>query len=282
MFQPYYHGIIRKYIILFGTLFNNIYINRRGESTDQDYVQTIRVPLSYGPKEKFLARTDGDPSFTRPTAIVLPRMSFEIVDIAYSGDRRLPKINKIVKVDPDTSGKMTYAYNPVPYDITIELSVMTKNADDGTQIVEQILPYFAPDFTATINVLPDIDAKLDIPISLNTVNYQDTYEGDFISRRAIIWTLNFTIKGYLFGPTKTGSVIKTANTNIFTDTSPGTVISDAILANTSIIPNERVKVTPGLTAANTPTSDPALSIPIADIKASDNYGFITDFLGVPE
>jgi len=279
MFETYYHGIIRKYIILFGTLFNDIYINRKGKTTDQDFVQTIRVPLSYGPKEKFLARTDGDPSFTRPTAIVLPRMSFEIVDIAYAGDRRLPKINKIVKADPNNPSKMTYAYNPVPYDITIELSVMTKNADDGTQIIEQILPYFAPEFTATINVLPDVDAKLDIPIALNTVTYQDTYEGDFISKRAIIWTLNFTIKGYLFGPTKTSSVIKMANTNIFVDVTPGT--NDILISNTAI-PNERVKVTPGLTAANTPTSISANSIPIADIKASDNYGFITDFLGVPE
>jgi hypothetical protein len=279
MFQTYYHGIIRKYIILFGTLFNDIYINRRGKSTDEDYVQTIRVPLSYGPKEKFLARTDGDPSFTRPTAIVLPRMSFEIVDIAYSGDRRLPKINKIVKTDANNPGQMTYAYNPVPYDITIELSVMTKNADDGTQIVEQILPYFAPDFTATINVLPALDVKLDIPISLNTVTYQDTYEGDFISRRAIIWNLNFTIKGYLFGPTKTGSIVNMANTNIFADVTPGANIS---LDNTSTIPDERVRVLPGLTAANTPTSDSANSIPTGDIKASDNYGFITDFLGVPE
>jgi len=279
MFETYYHGIIRKYIILFGTLFNDIYINRKGKTTDQDFVQTMRVPLSYGPKEKFLARTDGDPSFTRPTAIVLPRMSFEIADIAYAGDRRLPKINKIVKVDPNNPSKMTYAYNPVPYDITVELSVMTKNADDGTQIIEQILPYFAPEFTATINVLPDVDAKLDIPIALNTVTYQDTYEGDFINRRAIIWTLNFTIKGYLFGPTKTGGVIKMANTNVFADVTPGT--NDIVIANTAI-PNERVKVTPGLTAANTATGDSANSIPIANIKASDNYGFIKDFLGVPE
>lgn len=269
MFQTYYHGIIRKYIILFGTLFNDIYINRKGLTTDEDYVQTLRVPLSYGPKEKFLARVDGDPSFTRPTAIVLPRMSFEIVDMAYSGDRRLPKINKIVKEDPNNPGKLVYAYMPVPYDITIELSIMTKNADDGTQIVEQILPYFAPDFTATVNILPEVDAKFDIPISLNSVTYQDTYEGDFVSRRAIIWNLNFTMKAYLFGPTKSSSVISLANTNIFTNIN-------------AAAPDTRVIVQPGLTSANTPTSDITESIPRDQIKPTDNYGFITDFLGIPE
>lgn len=274
MFQTFYHGTIRKYIILFGTLFNEIYINRKGLTTDQDFVQTLRVPLSYGPKEKFLARTDGDPTFGRPTAIVLPRMSFEIIDMSYAPERKLSKINKIVKAVPGYPNKLDYTYTPVPYDITIDLSVMTKNADDGTQIIEQILPYFTPEFTVTINALPDLDLKLDIPIILNSVNYQDTYEGDFITRRAIIWSLNFTLRGYLFGPVKGpgtsgqglgGNIITLAQTNFFSDFAATT-------------PEETITVQPGLTANGQPTSNAAASIPRNQIKATDNYGFITDFM----
>lgn len=269
MFDVYYHGIIRKYIILFGTLFNDIYINRRGKTEDQDYVQTLKIPLSYGPKEKFLARVEGDPSFSRPTAIVLPRMSFEIVDISYSPDRKLPKINKIAAVDANDSTRLNFVYSPVPYDINIELSVMTKNADDGTQIVEQILPYFTPEFTATINVIPELGIKLDIPIVLNSVSYSDTYEGDFISRRAIIWTLNFTVRGYLFGPTNKngGKIISLANTAVFLD-------------NVATDPTVAVTTQPGLLANGEPTTNAAASIPRDQISANSNYAFIHEFLGL--
>jgi hypothetical protein len=274
MFQTYYNGILRKYIILFGTLFNDIYINRKGLTTDQDYVQTIKIPLSYGPKEKFLARVDSDPTFARPTAIVLPRMSFEIVDISYSPDRKLPKINKIVATNADDPTKLNFTYMPVPYDINIELSVMTKNADDGTQIIEQILPYFTPEFTATINVLPDLGVKLDIPIVLNSVNYSDTYEGDFISRRAIIWTMNFTVRGYLFGPTNKngGKIINLSNTAIYANT----------VNITTIDPDTLVKVTPGLLANGSPTEEANLSIDKDLIAANSDFGFITDFAGYNE
>lgn len=273
MFYTYNHGAIRKYIILFGTLFNDIYINRKGKTTDEDYVQTLRVPLSYGPKEKFLSRVDGDPSFTRPTAIVLPRMSFEIVDIAYAPDRKMPKVNKIVASNPDDPTRLNFAYSPVPYDINVELSIMTKNADDGTQIVEQILPYFTPDFTATINVLPELDVKYDIPIVLNSVNYTDSYEGDFINRRAIIWSLNFTIKGYIFGPTSKnrgdGKIISLANTSVFANVF-------------ALSPVEAVTVEPGLLANGAPTTNAAASIDRSLISANSNYAFINDFIGVFE
>jgi len=271
MFKTYYNGIIRKYIILFGTLFNDIYINRKGLTTDQDYVQTLKIPLSYGPKEKFLARVEADPSFARPAAIVLPRMSFEIVDMSYSPDRKLPKITRIVSVKDDDANSLNYVYAPVPYDINIDLSIMTKNADDGTQIVEQILPYFTPDFTATINVLTDPNVKLDIPIVLNNISYSDTYEGDFISRRAIIWTLNFTVRGYLFGPvTKNGGkIINLANSALYS-------------TMTSADPNDLVKVSPGLLANGSPTSDINLTIDKDLIFANNNFGFVRDFAGYGE
>jgi len=209
----FYHSSLRKYVILFGTLFNNIYVNRK-DSTREPGLQTIKVPLSYGPKEKTLARVMGDPTLSREFAIVLPRMSFELISLNYAGNRKLPTINKIThKQMSDDDNRLSYAYNPVPYDLQFQLNIMVKNSDDGTQIVEQILPYFTPDWTATINVLPDLALAMDIPIVLNSVDNTDTYEGDFESRRALIWTLNFTMKGYLFGPVKKQGLIKTAIVN---------------------------------------------------------------------
>ena len=265
MFTTFYHGTLRKYVVLFGTLFNDIYINRLGKSNDQDYVQTIKVPLSYGPKEKYLARTDTDPSYARPVAIVLPRMSFEIISMSYDGSRKLPKVNKLVKTNAADSASLKYAYMPVPYNIEFQLSIMTKNADDGTRIVEQILPYFTPEFTSTINLIPELDFKTDIPLILNSVDHTDTYDGSFMDRRAIIWTLTFTMKAYLMGPTKTSNnIIKTANTVLYTD----------ITANSA---SEAVIVTPGLIVNGAVTN----TTPIANIYANSNYGFLTDFIGLP-
>jgi hypothetical protein len=265
MFTTFYHGTLRKYVVLFGTLFNDIHINRVGKSADQDYVQTIKVPLSYGPKEKYLARTDADPSYARPVAIVLPRMSFEITSLAYDPTRKLPKLNKIVKTNAADSASLKYAYMPVPYNIDFQLSIMTKNADDGTRIIEQILPYFTPDFTSTINLIPELDFKPDIPLILTSVDHTDTYDGSFIDRRAIIWTLTFTMKAYLMGPTKTSSsLIKTANTSLFLD----------ITANSA---TEGISVTPGLIVNGAVTN----TTPIANIYANSNYGFLTDFIGYP-
>jgi hypothetical protein len=268
--RTFYNGTIRKYIILFGTLFNNIYINRTASSgKDARLVQTMRVPLSYGPKNKFLARVDQNPDLERAIAIVLPRMSFEIVSMSYAPERKLQTINKMLKSDTADPAVLKYTYNPVPYDIQLQLSIMTKNADDGTKIVEQILPYFTPEWTTTINVIPELDIKLDIPVILNSVSYNDDYASDFIQRRAITWDLNFTLKGYLFGPTRKSALINQANTQIFIPTD-------------ATSPASRILVTPGLTAEGEPTNDPSLSVPISEISPNDNYGFITDFSGVFE
>lgn len=266
--RTFYNGTIRKYIILFGTMFNNIYINRTADDeVDNNYTQTLKIPLSYGPREKFLARVSGDPDLERPFAMVLPRISFEITSMSYAPERKLATINRVVKSNGAEGATIKYAYNPVPYDIQLELNIMVKNAEDGTKILEQILPYFTPEWTNTINLIPELDVKLDIPIILNGVSYSDTYEGDFISRRAIIWTLNFTLKGYLFGPVKTGTLINLANTALYT----------SIAANNAEV---AVTVYPGLTANGEPTSDPALTVPIGEITADDNFGFIQEFSGV--
>lgn len=211
--KVFYHDTIRKYVILFGTLFNNVYIVK-GNGTDT--TQTIRVPIAYGPKQKFLTRLTQDPNLDRPTAIQLPRMGFEMTNISYAGERKLPTINRITVQDPDNTNKLAYQYMPVPYDIEFSLYVMVKQAQDGTRILEQILPYFTPDWTATLNLDPSMQHKYDIPVILNDVSVEDTYEGNFTERRALIWTLKFTLKGYIFGPTRKQGPIKTSIINLYT------------------------------------------------------------------
>lgn len=269
MFLPYYHGIIRKYIVAFGTLFNNLYINRVNSSNNT--IQSFKVPLSYGPKEKFLSRADGDPELNRPFSIVLPRMAFELITISYDPERKLNTLNKTVAQNPNNPDQLYYQYQPVPYNLGITLDIMTKNTDDATRIVEQILPYFAPQWTVTMNLIPDLGLKVDVPIILNTTSLQDTYEGDYINRRAIVWSLGFTLKAQLFGPVKKSGVIKEAITNLYATTLD---FEDAI--GTAPV-NERITITPGLLANGSPTTDPALTIDKSLIKPTDNYDFIVDF-----
>ena len=268
------HRTLRKYIIYFGTLFDNVYITR--EDNTGETVSTMKVPLNYGPKEKYLARLEGNPDLQRPFAMTLPRMSFEMTGIMYAPERKIPTTNKIVYIDPEEGVK--YQYAPVPYDILFSLSIMVKNAEDGTRIVEQILPYFTPQWTSTLNILPLMDYKLDVPVVLNNVSMEDTYEGNFETRRAIIWTLDFTMKGQLFSPT----ILPNAGTN-----SDGSNIYNAGLitqAETNIIAQANnedlttaVTVTPGLTVDGEPTSNASLSIGRDRIRPTDDYGYIIDF-----
>ena len=150
---------------------------------------------------------------------------------------------------------------------------MVKNAEDGTRIVEQILPFFAPEWTATLNINPDLGIKYDVPVVLNSISQQDTYEGDFITRRAIIWTLNFTMKAYIFGPTRTGNIVKQAEVNIKVPEG-GVSVNEALPTTPNTI---EITITPGLTANGEPTANASLSIDSGLIKATDNYGFIVDF-----
>ena len=272
--HTFYHNTIRKYVILFGTLFNDIHINR--EDTSNGVTRTIKVPISYGPKEKMLARIDADPSLNRP-AIVLPRMSFEMTDLNYGPTRKLNTVGKVVGVDTTNSDLTRYQYTPVPYDLNFILSIAVKNADDGTRILEQILPFFTPSWNSTVELIPELGIKLDIPIVLNAVSSEDSYEGDFEQRRSIVWTLSFTMKGYIFGPTRPSSgsalgadLIKLANINFY-DTSTYNNINDAV-GNTDVV--ESITVAPGMTANGLPTSNATLSVSSDQINANDNYGYI--------
>ena len=267
--HTWYFSTIRKYVILFGTLFNDIHITR--EDGEGNLVDLLKVPLSYAPKEKMLVRFESDPDIDRPFAALLPRMSFEMVDMTYDTARKLHTVGRSVVKDLTDVNKLKYQYNPVPYNIRFRLHVYVKNAEDGTKIIEQILPFFTPDWTTTVRLIPEMDIVMDIPVILDDISIEDSYDGNFDKRRALIWTLEFTLKGYIYGPIKKTGIIKFANTNFYVPTVPDGQLQNAV-GNTA--PIERVTVRPGLTANGTPTSKLEESISLAEIEASDDFGFI--------
>jgi len=191
----YYHQIIRKTIIAFGTLFNQIYIKHLDENGST--YNEMRVPLAYGPMQKFLARLQQQAELNKPVAITLPRLSFEMISIQYDPTRKANITQTFKAIDGNNLKKV---YLPVPYNIGFQLTVMSKLQDDALQIVEQILPYFQPSFNLTVDLVDSIGEKRDIPVVLDNVSFTDDYEGDFSTRRVLIYTFNFTAKTYLFGP----------------------------------------------------------------------------------
>ena len=215
--QQFYHETMRKIVVSFGTLFNNIQIVRKNSTGA--IVQSMKVPLAYGPQQKFLARLNNDPALGAKVAVTLPRLGFEMTGITYDPTRKLNRVQKFrkVKESSDDANKLDTQYMPVPYNIEFTLYAMAKNSDDALQIVEQILPYFQPDYTLTVNDMADMGIKRDVPIILNSVSYEDNYQGDFTERRAIIYTLGFTAKFYLYGPVTSAGVIKTVQVDQYTD-----------------------------------------------------------------
>lgn len=209
----FYHGIIRKCIVGFGTLFSNVYIDRKQtDSVSGNTVQRLQIPLAYAPKEKWLVRLEQDPDLSNNTYTSLPRMSFEITGYNYDASRKLNRMQQLKC--GDGSGSVSTMYTPVPYNIDITLYVLTKTQEDGLQIIEQILPTFTPEYTLTINAIPDMNVKLDIPIVLNSITVNDEYDGDFQTRRFVTHTLNFQMKVNLFGAMSGKEVIQHVNANI--------------------------------------------------------------------
>jgi hypothetical protein len=209
----YYHGIIRKCIVGFGSLFSDIYIDRKqGDSVTGTTIQRLQIPLAYAPKEKWIVRIEQDPSLENHVYTTLPRMSFEILGYNYDPAR---KVNRMQQIKcGDGTGSVSTMYTPVPYNIDMSLYILTKTQEDGLQIIEQILPTFTPEYTLTINAVPDMNVKLDIPIILNSVAVNDEYDGDFQTRRFVTHTLNFQMKVNLFGPITGKNVIDTVNANV--------------------------------------------------------------------
>lgn len=270
----WYHGTIRRHVILFGTLFNDIFIRRY--DANGNVVNLLKVPITYGPKDKVIARLQADPNLDRPYSVILPYMSFEMTNVRYAGDRKLPTTQKIPFINTTNRNLSTYTYNPVPYDLEFKLYILVKNTEDGTKILEQILPYFTPDWTTTIKIIDSPEIIMDIPTILNSVNSQDTWEGNFVDRRYITWTLTFTMKGYLFGPIKTSKIIKKAITNISFSSNSQAIIPDDL---TRV--DESITITPGLTANGQPTSNSAESVDYSEIDWNDDYGYIVDVETLP-
>jgi len=213
--QQFYHETIRKVIVSFGTMFNGINLVRKNNAGVA--IQAMKVPLAYGPREKFLVRLNEDADLAKQVAITLPRIGFEIKNLSYDSVRKLSRVQKFKKVKGANTKQLDTQYMPVPYNLEIELYIMAKQSDDALQIVEQILPYFQPDYTLTINDMSDMGIKKDVPIILNGISYEDSYDGDFETRRALIYTLSFTAKFYLYGPVTSSKVIKTVQIDQYTD-----------------------------------------------------------------
>ena len=213
--QQFYHETIRKIIIAFGTTFNNIQLVRK--DNDGNITQSMKVPLAYGPQQKWLVRLNEDADLSKQVAITLPRIGFEIQNLSYDPSRKLNRVQKFKKIKTGKSNTLESQFMPVPYNLSVQLYVMAKQSDDALQIVEQILPFFQPDYTLTINDMADMGIKRDVPIVLNSISYEDNYQGDFETRRALIYTLDFSVKFYLYGPVTSSSVIKTVQVDQYAD-----------------------------------------------------------------
>jgi hypothetical protein len=269
--KTWYFGLIRKYVTIFGTLFNDIVINR--VDLDNNTTKTIKVPIAYGPKERYLTRQIQNEDLLRPVSLVYPRMAFEIIDIRYDSDRKLSSIGKCT-TGSSNNGNLHIQNNPVPYNIGFRLSIITRNSDDALRIVEQIIPYFTPILNVSANLIPEMNyGNITLPLVLNSVNQEELYEGDFTSKEYVIWTLEFTLKGFLYGPTSDSKVIKEIFINFEL---PSGDITTAVIGTTSV--EEHIYVRPGLTANGQPTSNSAASVPVQDINATDAYGFIVDYV----
>jgi hypothetical protein len=212
--QRFYWGTVRKAIVAFGSMFNNITIQR--EDADGNMVQLQKVPLSYSPKQKFLTKIRQQPNVdVQNVQVLLPRMGFEMISLEYDPNRKISPIQQSRTINSSTAANAQYA--PTPYNINVILYVYAKNQDDGLQVIEQILPYFNPDYNLTIKAVPDLNIKNDMPIILSSIGFEDDYEGDLTTRRSIIWTLSFVLKLNFYGPVSKQGIIRKATSNIFND-----------------------------------------------------------------
>ena len=231
----FYNEGLRKLTIAFGQIFNNIII--QNTSSTGAVTKRFKVPLAYAPKEKFLVRLEQQANLQqdREVAITLPRLGFEITGLSYDATRKINKMQKTIRVKTnEEDGKiMNFNRAPVPYNINFSLYSFTATAENGLQIVEQILPFFQPEYTVTMNVVPELDIKRDIPIILNSVQYEDTYNGEFTQRRAVVYTLNFTAKTYLYGPMSKQGVIKEVQSDLGADTDPKLSRDERIIIKTN-------------------------------------------------
>lgn len=267
MFQNFYHGLTRKYVVYFGNLFNNIVITRT-DATGAT-AQSIKVPLSYAPKDKVLARVIQDPDLTKEDAITLPAMSFVYHSYVYDANRAKNTLGGIARKIDTNPSKFNWQYNPVPVDLAFTLYVYVKYQEDGTKIIEQILPYFRPDWTANLVLVPEMDISMKIPLILEKCTNEYSFEGALKDRPILIWTLDFVMKGYLFGPVRKQPIIQITDTNLRVGD-----VSD----NPDVISS--VEVSPGMLANGSPTSNAALSVDPKTIYVDDDWNDAITYSGL--
>jgi len=259
----FYNETTRKYVAIFGTYFNQLKIKR---TIDSNTEQEMIVPISYAPFQKILARVTQDPDLDRPTAITLPRMSFELNSMTYDGERKINPTTKIRKATiEDGAVGRGFVYAGVPYNLEFSLYIMTKYSEDAAKIMEQIVPFFNPDFTSTVKLMENME-PIDIPLVLNSVTTEEVYEGDFTERQSVLYTLSFTMKAWYFGPNRTKPVIKFVDVKVTQNTSPTADIDEVY--------QERYTTQPGLTANGQPTTDVDETIPFGQIEFDDDWGVI--------
>jgi hypothetical protein len=269
--QVDYHSAIRKYIIMFGNMFNDIDVVRFNNAGDA--VQTLRVPIAYGPKEKFLARLRQDPDISPSVSTTLPRLSFEITGFNYDPVRQMNKQNRITSIGSGNNS-LRSGFAPSPYNIDVSLYGMFANNEDAVQVVEQILPYFRPEWTNSVKIVPSLGIYVDVPTVLQGMTMEDTYEADFQTRRAIIYTFNFTVKGYIYGPVTNKGLITRTKVDFHIPTA--NTATGNVIVNTSDFEVERVTLTPGLLANGSPTANSSASVNRSAISANSTYGFAFD------
>jgi hypothetical protein len=269
--STFYHQTLRKYVIVFGNMFNDLTVSRLDGSGNT--LQTLAIPISYSPKEKWLARLKDDPDLTAQLQVILPRLGFEITGFEYDGSRRLP--STIRNTAAGSAGTIKYQRVPVPWNLNFSLYSYVRNADDGVQIMEQILPFFGPEWTNSVNLIPEMGIKLDVPTILTGVSVEDTYEGDYENRRALVYTYNFTMKCWFFGPvrepTNDGIIKRTIlnfhsmDTGLKANTIYGITVDITDEEIDRSLTTSRVTIQPGLLANGVGTTNSASSI---------NYFFI--------
>lgn len=268
----FYHGLIRKYLIVFGNFFNDITVTR--EDAQQNRLQTLKVPLTYGPHQKVLKPFTADERIDQKVAVQLPRLGFEINGLSRVSARQPIKTIKNVFQDPNDKNQLRFQYIGVPYDMGVSLSLYVENDDDGVQILEQILPFFAPEWTIDVITIPEMGYKTDVVIELRDVSVSDSYEAQLAQRRVLIWTLQFNMQIKLFGPVNRSGLIKRVQLDFHAVPGSGPVTNEEILKSGR---SSRYVLVPGLTANGQPTTNAAASIHYTKIEEDDNWGFAETF-----
>ena len=275
--EYFYHKTIFKSVATFGTLFNDITVKRK--TSNGNTVKELKVPLSYGPRSKFLAKIEDDGNANKNTAITLPRLSFEMSGFSYDSQRKLNSLG--VRYNTTETGSEKSMYNPVPYNIGFSLNVYVEHFDEGLQIIEQIVPFFSPYLNIPSKlVYDDMGIVDDVPVLLNDVSLEESYEGQFEDKRVIMWNLSFTLKTNIFKPVKESELIRQVETNVISTPteSSGEVTPQEVQKAQESGSKSKSVTKPGLTDQGQPTTKESESVPKEDIDSDDEFGFIEDFL----